>query len=74
MTADDYENDLVAEALRDAGAKVRGVPQWASGPAEPVAEARATSFDGGARGSTPAAEDAEDAHQRLIADVLMGGG
>ena len=69
--SDETENEKIAAALRDANDKVRGAPA-AFDSAPPATEERRTSFDGGARTTSPPAETPEDAHQRLIADLLGG--
>jgi len=69
--SDDSENETIAAALRDANDKVRGAPA-AFDSAPPATEERRTSFDGGARPSSPPAESPEEAHQRFIGDLLGG--
>jgi len=68
---DETENEQIAAALEAAQEKV-SASRLIDDPAAPAIEERRTSFDGGARPSSPPAESPEEAHQRFIGDLLGG--
>ena len=70
--SDETENEQIAAALEAAQEKV-SASRLIDDPAAPATEERRTSFDGGARTTSPPAESPEEAHQQFIADLLTGG-
>lgn len=69
--SEETENEQIAAALEAAQEKV-SASRLIDDPAAPAADGH-TSFDGGARPSSPPAESPEEAHQQFIADLLTGG-
>jgi len=69
--SDEAENEQIAAALAGAQEKV-SASRLIDDHAAPAIEERHTSFDGGARTTSPPAETPEEAHQRFIGDLLGG--